>query len=602
MNFFDSFEQYDHPLYGYVRLPAVHLEAQELKDVGLPSTASNYEFLCTLANKGFDEKVIKDHEIYRARLDRELATVEKLGFVDYFLLVWKLVSRADSKSIARDFGRGSAAGSLIFFLTDITRYCDPVKYELFFERFVSEIRAKKKIVDGITYIDGNLAPDVDMDFEQSRRAEVIEDLKVLYPQRVCKISTHSKLSGKIVMKECGKILGEYDEETMKAVADMLPVIFGLTKDIQDAYEGTKDKDGVEGSPPEPAFKDWCDNNPEIYQVALQLRGIIKNKGTHPSGYVVAYEELQKFLPVEKNKDDDGNEDISSSFDMDIVAMLTNKVDLLGVRCCSVISKILALTGEKIEDINLDSDPIIYDSLQHLQHAHGLFQIEAPTNLKVCQEVQPKNLSELSDILAMARPGALAYVSDYKGNQCAPIHPLFDPILATTRGVCLYQEQCMQLSHAIGFTLDEAEALRRIVAKKKVEQVVEWEAKIKDKIIEKGLPTELGTMLWKILDDSSKYSFNKCLSPDTVVETPQGDKILAEIHAGDMVLAYDVTEGKNHYVEVVGTHASEAELFEVEFEDGRVITCSMKHKFLCEDGKMHPLQTILEQSLQIMCKD
>lgn len=514
MSFYDQFEKYDYPLFGYVRLPDVAVPSADKTALGLRGDASNFQFLTALAQHGFDKKVPKDKvAIYAARMAKELEIVEKLGFVDYFLLVWKVCSDADKRGIARDYGRGSCAGSLVFYLIGVT-LADPIHYNLFFERFISETRAKKKVIDGITYIDGGLAPDVDIDIEQARREDVINYLKEIYPGKVCKISTLSTLSGKLLMKECGKVVGGLPEDQMKEVSDLIPKEFGIVWDIEEAYAGKKKKDSDEwDKKPVDEFKAWCDRHPEVYEVALGLRDLIKNKGTHPSGYVVAYDPLDKFLPIEITKSEDERTgeksfEISSAFTMEDVAYLTIKLDLLGVRCCSVVAEVLKLTGENINDINVDSDPYIYDNLKAgLKTPHGLFQIEAPTNLKVCNTVMPKNLSELSDVLAIARPGALAFLSKYAENKNESVHPLFDPILARTRGVCLYQEQMMQLAHAIGFTLEEAEILRRVVGKKKVDEVQAWQEKIRAKITENNLPEHLGDLLWQILEASASYSFN-----------------------------------------------------------------------------------------------
>jgi hypothetical protein len=171
----------------------------------------------------------------------------------------------------------------------------------------------------------------------------------------------------------------------------------------------------------------------------------------------------------------------------------------------------------------------------------------------------------------------------------------------TGGVALYQEQLMKMSTKIGFSLDEAEILRRIVGKKKVEEVKKWKQKIQDKIVENKLPQEAGDILWKVLEDSANYSFNKCLIPETIVESKNGFKCLNEIKKGDLVLAYDIDNDKDHYVQVIDIHENEVEVYEIEMEDGTKISCSLDHKFLCEDKKMHTLREILKENLEIMCK-
>lgn len=518
MSLFDKVTKYDFPLYGYVRLPEIAIDPADKAALGVPVDGSNLDYLKALAREGFFKKIKKvDYPVYGARVKTEFEVIEKLGFTDYYLLIWKICKISEKLKIARDYGRGSAAGSLIFSLIGVTDV-DPIKHDLFFERFISEARAKKKVVDGVTYIDGGLAPDVDIDFDKYRKDEIVAFLDKEYPARVSRICTFNCLTGKLLLKECCKIILQYSEDEAKQISDMIPKTFGIVADIEEAYAGKLNEEtGEVEIPVVEEFKRWADAHPEVYSIALGLRDIIRNKGTHPSGYIVSFDRLDESIPTEltdfKADEDEDDEDaemssaISSAFVMEDVANLAIKVDLLSARACSVISEVLIATGEKIEDINVDSDPLIYDSLQYLKTPIGLFQIEASTNLKVCRDVKPKNLSELSDVVAIARPGALSFLSKYVKNEHAAIHPLFDPILQKTRGVCLFQEQMMKLAAAVGFSLTEAETLRRIVGKKKVEEAEAWKIKIRDKVIENGLPVETGDLLWKILKDSAKYSFN-----------------------------------------------------------------------------------------------
>ena len=184
---------------------------------------------------------------------------------------------------------------------------------------------------------------------------------------------------------------------------------------------------------------------------------------------------------------------------------------MGLRSVSVVDDVCKRVGIKITDIDLNHESI-YRNLQDLKNPHGLFQIEADTNFKVCKKVKPKNLEELSGVLALARPGALQFVDKYAAHtnfqQSESIHPFFDDILKDTCGVALYQEQLMRMANKIGFTLDEAEILRRIVGKKKTEEIKAWKNKIEDMIKKNKLPKEVGEIFWRILEDSSNYSFNK----------------------------------------------------------------------------------------------
>ena len=495
--FSSKFQDVDLGLHG-VRLPEFSIDIQSKRHLNVSEDVSNYDFLRALALNGFkDLNVDKSSAEYKKYVDRakyELETLKELGFIDYILLVWDVINFCKTHDIPVGLGRGSAAGSLILYLIGVTRI-DPVKYNLYFERFISKIRAKKQVVDGVTYLDGSLMCDVDLDICYYNRHRVLEYLETKFKGKTSKILTLNTLSGKLLIKECGKIVGEKSEEEMTIISSLIPKVFGQVKDITTAYEEIE------------KFKEWCDENKETYQIALKLRDLIKNKGVHPSGVLLSYNDLEKVCPTEFSSD----KEAVSSFDMNWVSLFNIKLDILGLRSVSVVDDVCKSIGIKVQDIDLGHESI-YRNLQELRSPHGLFQIEADTNFKVCQKVKPKNLEELSGVLALARPGALQFVDKYAKytnySEHESIHPFFDDILKQTGGVALYQEQLMQMAHKIGFTLDEAEILRRIVGKKKTEEIKAWQKKIQDKVKQNKLPKEVGEILWKIMEDSANYSFNK----------------------------------------------------------------------------------------------
>jgi DNA polymerase-3 subunit alpha len=495
--FSSKFQDVDLGLHG-VRLPEFSIDVQSKRHLNVSEDVSNYDFLRALALNGFKDlnvdKSSAEHKKYVDRAKYELETLKELGFIDYILLVWDVINFCKTHDIPVGLGRGSAAGSLILYLIGVTRI-DPVKYNLYFERFISKIRAKKQVVDGVTYLDGSLMCDVDLDICYYNRHRVLEYLETKFKGKTSKILTLNTLSGKLLIKECGKIVGEKSEEEMTMISSLIPKVFGQVKDITSAYEEIE------------KFKEWCDENKETYQIALKLRDLIKNKGVHPSGVLLSYNDLEKVCPTEFSSD----KEPVSSFDMNWVSLFNIKLDILGLRSVSVVDDVCKSIGIKVQDIDLGHESI-YRNLQELRSPHGLFQIEADTNFKVCQKVKPKNLEELSGVLALARPGALQFVDKYAKytnySEHESIHPFFDDILKQTGGVALYQEQLMQMAHKIGFTLDEAEILRRIVGKKKTEEIKAWQKKIQDKIKENKLPKEVGEILWKIMEDSANYSFNK----------------------------------------------------------------------------------------------
>ena len=495
--FASKFQDIDLGLHG-VRLPEFAIDSESKRHLNVSEDVSNYDFLRALALNGFkDLNVDKNSPEYKKYIDRakyELETLKELGFIDYILLVWDVINFCKTHDIPVGLGRGSAAGSLILYLIGVTRI-DPVKYNLYFERFISKIRAKKQVIDGVTYLDGSLMCDVDLDICYYNRHRVLEYLETKFKGKTSKILTLNTLSGKLLIKECGKIVGEKSEEEMTMISSLIPKVFGQVKDITTAYEEIE------------KFKEWCDENKETYQIALKLRDLIKNKGVHPSGVLLSYNDLEKVCPTEFSSD----KEAVSSFDMSWVSLFNIKLDILGLRSVSVVDDVCKSIGIKVQDIDLGHESI-YRNLQELRSPHGLFQIEADTNFKVCQKVKPKNLEELSGVLALARPGALQFVDKYAKytnySEHESIHPFFDDILKQTGGVALYQEQLMQMAHKIGFSLDEAEILRRIVGKKKTEEIKAWQKKIQDKVKENKLPKEVGEILWKIMEDSANYSFNK----------------------------------------------------------------------------------------------
>lgn len=497
-SFLDNFSNYNLEIHG-VRLPEFEISKEQKHSAHVSEDCDNYDFLRKLCLNGFsDLNLEKDSELYNKYVERikyELDTLKDLGFTDYVLLVWDVINFCKENDIPTGLGRGSAAGSIVLFLIGVTGI-NPIEHDLYFERFISKIRAKKKRVNGVTYLDGSLMCDVDLDLCYYRRYEVIKYLEEKFTGKTSKILTLNTLSGKLLMKECGKIVGDKKETEMNEVSAMIPKLFGQVKDIEEAYAE------------EQKFQDWCNENMEVYEVALKLRGLVKNKGVHPSAISLSYENMEDTCPAELTSAKDAG---VTSYDMNWISIFNVKLDLLGLRSISVVDDVCKQVGISLNDIDLN-DPLIYRELQDFKTPHGAFQIEAETNFKVCQKVKPKNIDELSAVLALARPGAMQFTDQYANyanhGEYDPIHPFFDSILKETGGVALYQEQLMKMANKIGFTLDEAEILRRIVGKKKRSEVKKWKKKIKDKIEENNLDSEISDILWKILEDSANYSFNK----------------------------------------------------------------------------------------------
>jgi len=492
-----TYTGYNTPFPVGVKLPEIKIEKKYYDEVACSDLEDNYQFLRKLCFKRLKEKGIDNLEnaqVYYDRLKEELTIFDELGFVDYILLNWDIMNFCKENDIPTGAGRGSAAGSLVLFVIGVTNI-DPIEYDLFFERFVSKSRARKIEHDGEVYLDGSLLADVDNDISYDRRVEVIEYIEKKYEGKTSKILTLNTLSGKLCMKECGKIVEELSEVDVNQISDTIPKHFGIVAKLDVAYEESE------------TFKEYADKYPKVFRIAKKLEGLNKNTGVHPSGVSISYYELDDIMPLQTTNDGA----LVSAYDMNDVASLSVKFDILGLRTLSVVHDVCKQVG--IDAAQIDPhDPLIYTALSSLRSPQGLFQIEADTNFKVCRLIAPQNLEQLSAVVAIARPGALDFKDRYaeyvRTGEFQSVHEFFDEILSYTGGIPLYQEQLMKMAVKVGFSLDEAEQLRRIVGKKKVDQMPAWKIKIEEKISKGNLDPTIGDVLWRVAEDSANYSFNK----------------------------------------------------------------------------------------------
>ena len=503
--FADKFSKYDKCAPAGVLLPKIKVDKKFYKKLKLSPDIDNLKFLKKLCWESIKEMGINKYPNKDAYYDRagvELSVLNELGFIDYILLNWDILNYCHENDIPTGPGRGSAAGSLILYLLNVTKV-DPIKYNLFFERFVSKSRARKIEKDGITYLDGSLLADVDNDIAYDRRTEVIEYIKSKHPGRTCRILNLVSLSGKLCIKETGKIVGLYTEQEVNELSDLIPVKFGKVSPLYDARQESE------------LFDEWCEDNPKVYEIARKIEGVIKNTGVHASGIAISHDLLTDICPLQKTKEGE----LISCYDMNWISELTVKFDILGLKTLTVLKEASRLTGVELNSIDL-TDKSLYKNFNNLECPQGLFQIEADTNFGVCKKIKPRNLEEVSAVIAIARPGALEFKDQYaeyiRTGKPKLVHPQFAEILDSTGGIPLYQEQLMKMAVEVGFTLDEAEQLRRIVGKKKVDQMPAWKEKIAQKVEENRLTNawtghrgdEIADVLWQVAEDSANYSFNK----------------------------------------------------------------------------------------------
>jgi DNA polymerase-3 subunit alpha len=492
-DFFNNFSEYKNCVPPGVRLPQIEIESKYYKSLKLDSGVDNFTFLTELCKNSLKKKNLNKE--YLKRTKSELAILKKLGFVDYILLNWDIINFCHENDIPVGPGRGSAAGSLVLFLIGVTSV-DPVKHDLFFERFVSESRAKQIEKDGVVYLDGSLLADVDNDIAYEHRQRVIDYIETKNPSRTSKILTLNSLSSKLCIKECGKIVSELSEKDVNLVSDFIPKKFGKVFSLSQSLQESE------------RFAAWTKKYPESFKIAQKLEGLYKNTGVHPSGIAICFYEISEICPLQSTNDGS----IVTGYDMNWVSELMVKFDILGLRTLSVIYDVCKALGLNVYDIDLD-DQKLYQPLQDsLRSPQGLFQIEADTNFRVCQAVKPRNLEELSAVIAIARPGALEFSDSYadyiRTGESNEVHDFFSDVLSYTGGIPLYQEQLMKMAVKVGFSLDESEQLRRIVGKKKVDQMASWQEKISKKVQKNNLPEEVGEVLWSVAEDSANYSFNK----------------------------------------------------------------------------------------------
>lgn len=508
MLFYDSFVHYSFPSLGYVAVPKMELSSEELNEVNLPPDASNDDYLKALVLKGKNDKLTSGEipaselEIYEARISEELDVLISLGFSGYCLLIAKLVRFCKLKGILNSPGRGSAAGVLCFWLMGLTMP-NPVRHQLLFSRFLSSYRVKTKIIDGKTLVESSGMPDYDLDSSNEGKPLVQAEIDRLFPSRTVSISTVSTLTGKALLKLCLKIYSNFSENDSKNISDLLEKTFGVVESIGDAMKNNE------------KFKAWAVNYPEIIEIAKKLEWLVKNKGVHPAGILLTEVPVFDCLPCELGKiQEDGSEKkIVCSYDMNSASVFSIKLDNLGVKCLDSVKKTLDLVGKKISDINVE-DEGIYQFLNTRSEFHGLFQISENLGKTTVLKVGPQNISQLSDCIALGRPGSLRYIPQYVLNKNEIDVDNFNDkriaaILKDTRGLICYQEQLMELSIKMaGFSNENSNILRKIIGKKRKEEMPAWKDRFIQGSLSNGYSLESVEKIWQTFIDSSDYLFNK----------------------------------------------------------------------------------------------
>jgi DNA polymerase III subunit alpha len=591
--FLDRFKKYDFPLLGYIKMPKISVDEKQRKRLKLNDNPSPDDYLKALVNEGLNEKTRlgkipeSKYQEYKTRTEEELKIICDLGFASYILLVYEILRYCRENNILNSPSRGSVGGSLCCYLIKITKI-DPIKHGLLFSRFLSSDRTEKKEINGDIYIKSDCLPDIDLDSEHRGKPLVKAKIEEMYPKRTVAISNVSTLSSKILIKEVLKIYYEYSETEAKNVSDMIEKSFGKVASIKKSMENNKQ------------FQKWAEDKKEIVDICCKLQDMTRHKSVHAAGVLLCEQPVQEIIPVEYDKD--GHQ--VCAYDMESAQMLGIKVDNLAVITLDICHDCLSLVGKTIDyfdEIDVD-DFSIYNYLCSNQHYYGLFQVSEGVGKQTLVKIKPQNIDNIIDSIAIGRPGSLAFIDTYVQNSAdlSKIDPRVRDLLIETRGIIIYQETIMKLAMKMAnFTPQEADKLRKGIGKKKKEIVLSMKEKFINGAVKNLYNIEFINWCWSTFEASADYSFNKCLSPDTVVEAESGYKMMFEVQKGEKIKAYNIQNKCDHFTEVIDIYENQIELYEVEMEDGRKIKASLDHKFLCKDFTMRTLREIIINNLEVV---
>jgi len=467
----------------------IPLGKSRLPKFPLPEGEDAFSVLKRKCEDGIEEKFGKETPEIMERLTRELSVIKEMGFSDYFLIVSDFVSFAKRKGIRVGPGRGSAAGSLVSYLLGITEI-NPLQYNLLFERFLNPQRIS--------------LPDIDIDFSDERRDEVIEYVRKKYGEdRVAQIATFGRMEARGVIRDVGRVLG-YSAKEMDRIAKLIP--FGMN--FNDALAN------------EPLLKkemESDENKRELFELSMKLEGLIRNFSTHAAGIVIGDTPLSDLVPLQFTKD----KSVTTQYDKDVLEeMGLLKMDFLGLRTLTVIENALTLINREreenfeIEKIPLDDEKTF--SLLREGKTIGVFQLESPGMRRVLTGVKPNTMEDIIAVLSLYRPGTIKSgqvdefikrkhgVIDYTS-----IHPLLDEILKPTYGIIVYQEQVMQVAQKLaGYTLAEADLLRKAMGKKKKDIMAKLRDDFINRCINNGIEREIAERVFNTIEKFAEYGFNK----------------------------------------------------------------------------------------------
>ncbi|HHZ20775.1 MAG TPA: DNA polymerase III subunit alpha [Firmicutes bacterium] len=468
----------------------LELDRHILPEYKTPHGERPEEYLRELCLQALAEKY-GENSAARERLEYELKVIGEMGFSGYFLVVWDLIRFARSRGIMVGPGRGSAAGSIVAYLLGITQL-DPLRHGLLFERFLNPERVTM--------------PDIDMDFCYERRGEVIAYIREKYgDDRVAQIVTFGTMAARAAVRDVGRVMGlPYGE--VDRIAKLIPHELGITLD--NALAASPELQRLVGE--EPRIKN-------LWEIARAVEGFPRHASTHAAGVVIAPRPLTEYLPLTRSAEGE----VATQLPMeDIEAIGLLKMDFLGLRTLTVIRDTLRLvkeeTGEEVDLAQIPWRDALTAELLQKGYTAGVFQLESGGMRRLLMQLRPEGFEDLVPLVALYRPGPLGsgMVEDFIRSRHGerPVvypHPMLEPILRETYGIILYQEQVMQICNRMGgFSLGEADLVRRAMGKKKPEVLASMRQKFVEGAVAQGVDPAKAMEIFDLMEFFAGYGFNK----------------------------------------------------------------------------------------------
>ena len=453
-----------------------------------PDGKTSQEYLIEICEQSLEEKDIMN-DLYHARLKYELSIIHQMGFDDYFLIVWDIMKYAHEAGIQTGPGRGSAAGSLVSYLLNITKV-DPIEYQLLFERFLNPERYTM--------------PDIDLDFPDNRREDILDYVRRKYgDNHVAQIATFGTFGSKQALRDVCRVLGltaVQAGEWSKAVPNQLGV------SLKSAYEQSKSLQVLVSKSPK---------NQLIFETACRIEGLPRHLSTHAAGVVLYDKPLTEVIPLMDKEQQLPITQYTMKY-VEQIGLL--KMDFLGLTNLSILHDSIELT-KKIyqQDIILNEIPLDDEkTLKLFQEAdtNGIFQFESDGIRRVLKKLKPTNLEDIAAVNALYRPGPMEQIDTFikrkHGQEVVKYpHPILESILQSTYGVMVYQEQVMQVtSQMAGFTLGQADILRRAIGKKDAKVIETEKVHFIEGAIEKGIDVASASEVYQYIERFANYGFNR----------------------------------------------------------------------------------------------